>query len=275
MNDREIQGEPPPLPAEAIAMLAAYRADEAMPRAARGRVWNAIADAPADAQVVSAPRAGRWGLWIGGGLAAAAVLLLAGHLVLGLGVSTRRTADPTPQAAADRAATPDSDGQAQVRRQAARAVQAPADEVPHTDSATLEREPPSQPVDEPDEGSGRDDGRASARPQPHERASGGEDVTPSDGPAGTSDLAAERELIAAAWRALARGSASQARAHAEAHAKRFPAGMLAPERAAVDAIATCREAGSPRPALAEAFERAHPRSPLASRVREACAPNIE
>src|SRR5690606_4313113 len=130
------------------------------------------------------------GLWIGGGLAAAAVLLLAGHLVLGLGASTRRTADPTPQAAADRAATPDSDGQAQVHRQAARAVQAPADDAPHTDAATAEGEPPSRPVDAPDDGSGRDDVRASARPQPPERASGGEDVTPPDDPVATSDLAA-------------------------------------------------------------------------------------
>ena len=288
--DREPEPEPPALPAEALALLSAYRDDEAMPRDARRRVWNAVAAAPATRR--SAAVAGRWGLWVGGGLAAAAVLLLVAHL-LGAAGTAERTDDPALQAAPDRAVTPDTTGEVSSRRGG-------ASDRPRPDEAT-ERErdaeptipgaaqpPTSTPSGSAPDGSERARGavaphvgpRASIdphRPPPARDATrkANASAEPADAPRSDTagDLAAERELIAEAWRALAKGSAAQARAHAETHARTFPHGMLAPEREAVHAIAVCREASSPRPDLADAFERAHPRSPLRARVREACEPS--
>ena len=85
-----------------------------------------------------------------------------------------------------------------------------------------------------------------------------------------STLVAERELVARAWRALALGETAQALDAASEHARRFPAGLLAPERAAIDTIARCRRGDADGPRRASSFHRANPRSPLAERVDEAC-----
>lgn len=252
--------EPSALPAGALAMLQAYRDDEAMPPEARRRVWQEIAAPSAHATETRAP--GRWGLWVGGGLAAAAVLLLATHLVGTTGGTAERAADPALQTAPDRAVTRDSEGDALPRRSIAH--EPPAQDMP-TAAARDEPTPAEVPI-------------PAVRPAPRDRTHApAVPPEPADAPLpeasatiSAGDLAAERELIAAAWRALSRGSAAQAKRHAEAHARRFPHGMLTPEREAVHAIATCRE--SPRPSLAEAFERAHPRSRLGVRVRDACDP---
>lgn len=286
--DRE--PEPPGLPAEALALLSAYRDDEAMPRDARRRVWNAVAAAPAKRR--SAPVAGGWGLWVGGGLAAAAVLLLVAHL-LGAAGTAERTSDPALQTAPDRAVTPEPAGEASSRRGVAsdRPRGDAAIEQEHdADRAIPEVAPPptSTPSGSATDGSER--ARQPVAPQAPPRAStdphrpppardaakkmqGSAEPGDASRSEAAGDLAAERELIAEAWRALAKGSAAQARTHAESHARKFPHGMLAPEREAVHAIAACREASSPRPDLADAFERAHPRSPLRARVREACEPS--
>lgn len=268
MTERDPSIEPPPLPGDALALLAAYRKDEAMPKDARARVWREIAAEPPRAGRVAAP-AGRWGFWVGGGLAAAAVILLGVHLLGGVPSEAVRAIDPRPQTAPDRAVGRDSEGDASSRRAPAR-DRVSAEPVPEpvaSEPATNEpaaNEPATTHAADPRGPSSKPRAKSPRVPAPTPAS----EPTPASAP--VSDLAAERELIAAAWRALAKGSPEKARTHAEAHARRFPRGMLAPEREAVHAIAACRDATAPRPELADAFARAHPKSPLAARVREAC-----
>jgi hypothetical protein len=117
----------------------------------------------------------------------------------------------------------------------------------------------------------RDSGTTSSRSEPPRSrlAAAAPEPTPAE-PGST--LAIERELVARAWRALALGETAQALDVAAEHARRFPAGLLAPERAAIDTIARCRRGDADGPRHADAFHRAHPRSPLAERIDEACTP---
>lgn len=89
---------------------------------------------------------------------------------------------------------------------------------------------------------------------------------------GEGTLAAETRLLQAAQQALRDQAREGALAIAEEHAARFPHGVLAPEREAVRAIALCElvmfDAGR---AVARHFLEAHDGSPLAGRVRKACA----
>jgi hypothetical protein len=85
-------------------------------------------------------------------------------------------------------------------------------------------------------------------------------------------LEAETRLIRAGVAALHRGDAASALALFDEHARIFPNGALAEERAAerviaLDGLHRCEQA---RTAAAE-FLREHPHSPLAARVREPCA----
>jgi hypothetical protein len=86
-----------------------------------------------------------------------------------------------------------------------------------------------------------------------------------------STLDGELALVRAAWLALRAGRVAEALVALDDHAHRFPAGVLAPERDAARAVALCRAGRSAEGArAAEAFLAAHPRSPLASRVRASC-----
>jgi hypothetical protein len=94
----------------------------------------------------------------------------------------------------------------------------------------------------------------------------------------SSTLEAELPLLREAQEALHTGDAARALARLNELAKRFPNGALAEEREAAHAIAACRldgrrESGGRGEGLAEAqaFARIHTASPLADRVREACA----
>jgi hypothetical protein len=58
---------------------------------------------------------------------------------------------------------------------------------------------------------------------------------------------------------------------AEDHAERFPSGTLVVERRAMAAVASCKANRPGGSALAEAFLETHGKTPLARRVREACA----
>ena len=85
-----------------------------------------------------------------------------------------------------------------------------------------------------------------------------------------SDLAKETKLLRGADRALRAGDTATAIALLDEHAARFPRGALAPERAAERLILTC-EVGVADPRRVEQFLSSHPGSPLAARVRRACA----
>jgi hypothetical protein len=60
------------------------------------------------------------------------------------------------------------------------------------------------------------------------------------------------------------------------HERRFPIGMLAPEREAARALALCTGTNLFDAArIGQAFLDAHPRSPLAGRVRETCRIRVD
>jgi hypothetical protein len=87
-----------------------------------------------------------------------------------------------------------------------------------------------------------------------------------------STLEQELPILQSAQEALRAGDTDRALAVLESHARRFPDGMLAPERRAVHAMAVCRKVGrSAGLAEAEAFLRDAPFSPLAPRVRAVCS----
>jgi hypothetical protein len=86
----------------------------------------------------------------------------------------------------------------------------------------------------------------------------------------------ELALIRAATRALRDGRAGDALASVTAHAARFPQGVLRQEREGLRVLTTCalgRTAQAQR--LRARFLDASPDSPMAERVRAACAPNEE
>ncbi len=85
----------------------------------------------------------------------------------------------------------------------------------------------------------------------------------------SNDLQAELALMTEAQAALRDGNAAKARRIAAQHAREFPKGQLASERAAVSILADCMS-GSTSKARAEAFTRSAPASPLSERIRRAC-----
>ena len=99
------------------------------------------------------------------------------------------------------------------------------------------------------------------------RAIGAKTAIPEPGP----DVAGEIALLNEAQRALASGQADRALQLLDRHARDFPRGSLAEERAAARIIALCA-LGRVTAARAEteAFVRKSPESPLVERVRAAC-----
>ncbi len=93
-----------------------------------------------------------------------------------------------------------------------------------------------------------------------------------DAPDPESGLAAELVVLDRARRALAAGDAAGALAAAEEHARRFPAGDLAPERESLAVAALCRLGRRDEARKrARRFLTRHPTSPLAPAVRASCA----
>jgi len=91
-------------------------------------------------------------------------------------------------------------------------------------------------------------------------------------PAGPATVAAEAELLRQADAARKGGDAARALALVDEHRARFPDGILVQEREAERVVVLCAlgRAGDAR-AAAAVFLSNWPRSPLAGRVREACA----
>lgn len=297
---------PAPLPRSVRAMLAAYRDAHELPDAARDRIWSVVGadDAPAPAldpaehpssasdPAAARPRHARWLGWGAGALAAAAVLALAWQL--GGTLAERRRAERAPDAAVmhgDGGSTQGHASPAAPRRPApgrseteASIVEpdsaAPSPALPGAASPAL---PGSMSPALPGSTSSAPPGSTAPTPAPPGSTTPSPEPTTLEGepprsrhpepttPEPASTLAAERELVARAWGALALGETTPALEAAAEHARRFPAGLLAPERAAIETIARCRRGDADGPRRAAAFHRAHPRSPLAERVDEACA----
>jgi hypothetical protein len=89
-------------------------------------------------------------------------------------------------------------------------------------------------------------------------------------PPPASDLAQETRLLRDADRALRAGDPASALTLLDQHAARFPKGALAPERTAERLIVTC-ELGVADPRRVESYLASRGASPLAARVRKACA----
>jgi type IV secretory pathway VirB10-like protein len=86
-----------------------------------------------------------------------------------------------------------------------------------------------------------------------------------------SDLEQEVKLLRGAQQALNSGDAPGALRLLNEHAKRYPRGALAGERAATQAVALCASGNQASGrAAAERFLKAQPGSPMASRLRSAC-----
>jgi len=100
----------------------------------------------------------------------------------------------------------------------------------------------------------------------------GDVVSPEPTAAVSADIAEELALIRAAQDALRGGSGHRALARLDEHARRFPNGALAEERDTARVLALS-QLGRATDACVEAahFVEAHPLSPHASTVREACA----
>lgn len=273
---------PAPLPGHARAMLTAYRDAESIPPEIEARIWSVVGadDAPEpafDPWDEPRPRGAdrRWLTYGAATLAAAAILLLAWRM--GGSLAERRQPERTPGAAAMQgdAAIPQGHA-APSTRQRTVAPPSPApstDPEPTTDPSTVApSRPPSSTSPEASTPSPRSAPSSSDRPSTPTPIPGPRPTSPASDPEPSSSFAAERELVARAWRALALGEPARALEATAAHARRFPAGLLAPERDAIETIARCRQVPTHGPRRAAAFHRAHPRSPLAPRVDEACAP---
>lgn len=263
---------PAPLPRHARTMLAAYREANEIPAAVEDRIWSVVGadDAPEpafDPLEATAPRRPNVRAlgWAVGMLAVAAVLVLAWQL--GGSLAERRRSASTPGAAVMQGGGDPSQGRASAGAAGPRSTEpstiAPSVQHPLADPSAATA--PHGPTAEPDPSSHRAPTRP-RRPEPHPP----EPPPTEPEPPAHSNLAAERGLVAEAWRALTLGETAQALDATAEHARRFPAGLLAPERAAIDTIARCRQSTAADPDRASAFHRAHPRSLFADRVDEAC-----
>jgi hypothetical protein len=258
---------PAPLPRHVRAMLASYRHAHEIPAEIEARIWSVVGadDAPAPAcDPPPAPAPRRAGLralgWAGAMLAVAALLLLAWRL--GGALAERRTLATAPGAAVMQGGGDPSQGQTSAGRVEPRASEPASVPAPLVAPAARPDLDPALAEPEADLDPRRRPRRPAPDPDP--------DPATAEPEVPASTLAAERALVAEAWRALALGETSQALDTTREHARRFPTGLLAPERVAIETIAHCRQGAADGSRRATAFHRAHPRSPLAARVDEAC-----
>jgi hypothetical protein len=94
-------------------------------------------------------------------------------------------------------------------------------------------------------------------------------IAPAAAPTPAVDtLAEETEIVARARAAIASGEWTRAQTLLADHARRFPRGVLAPERDAYTAIARCSSGA--RGSILATFTAAHPGSAYLDRVRAAC-----
>jgi hypothetical protein len=236
-----------------VQLLDAYRRAHAMPSEARVRVRRRLAGGAA---VVAAadPR----GRWIAGAFAVAAALLLAVWGVWRGRDAAQSSADDAArdQAAFDREAD-SAQGEADVRpashgtSRSHSPSETPAN-TPEVEPALVEPEPTAV---------------APTEPNPRRSRPRAKDPDPSPGP---SSLDQEREVMARAWRALARDDYDAALEVTREHAERFARAILEIERRAVERIVACKRKEDGAASAAVAFLARHGRTPVARQVREAC-----
>lgn len=271
----------------AAAALRALREEEAVPDAARERVWARLAAETGAADEVTGPkRQGSWarssGTWTIVVLAAAALVLLASRVGVIDRLVASRGGEAAPYTEVERAGGGAAVVEAQGPAAGARAVEAAGPEVearavedaaavvagPAGDVPQGEAESPEGHVRKDVSGETPVEGRAGRRAGRTTQGGAGE-ARPAEEEAGA--LAAEAEALARAQAAIQDGKAAAALDELAAYARRFPRGVLREEHDALRAIALC-SVGRSREGRgeAQAFLLARPESALAERVRGAC-----
>ncbi len=272
MSEHDDMPELPELDHHALAMLAAFQAEE-QPGAAvlervRGRVLESTAPAPAGSVI-----RGPWAPWaVVGVVAAAAAALLAVNLSGSdaTAVSQRgadQAADVIEMAEGGQAIPQEAEEPKASRTRAAAPVPAEVAPAPEPEPATtgpIADPIPTPPIVEPKP--------APSRRPAKKRPAATQQPAPKPVPAKPeSSLAAETRLLDRARKAVAGGRAGEALSILRDAQTRFPNGVLKQERAALRVVALCdagkHEAGRK---AAAAFSRAHPRSALRGRVDAAC-----
>ncbi len=267
----------------ARAALAALRAEDEMPDAARERVWARVERAPAllDMSQGTGQSRGRWGgaaivLAIAAGLALAVVELGRGALIAQAprgeaarydgGAAGERTARVGAAGPGRAVGSGLSEGTGAAGATAAGPGLSEGAGVagPGVAWAVLEdRSSEAVPEDRSSEAVPEDRARGGAGA----RGAGAVEAVPGD----RSSLAVEAALLQRAQTALAAGDPEAALARLGEHARGFKDGVLARERDALRVTALCAagRVGEGR-AEAAAFLAAHAGSLLAERVRGAC-----
>lgn len=195
--------------------------------------------------------------WIATGIAVAAVLVIAvGAASWSAGWLAGVDARAPEEAPYSTTRSEPSEDTAAVQEPAIRTEPQPVVPEPQPEPATLvERDPPAAKPTKPTKSTRR------AEPEPEPSASAPK----------TTTLAAEMRLLGRANAALRSGDPASALAVLDEHARDFADGQLAPEREYKRAIALCElgRAAKAR-AVAAAFVKAHPRSPLRSKAESVC-----
>lgn len=136
---------------------------------------------------------------------------------------------------------------------------------------TLDVAPPSLPSQPPTQPPPR---RATAKPGPSTLPQKSGPAQPAPPITNSSRLAAEVALISKARGLVTVGEDASALAAFQRHAKEFPRGSLAQERAAWVAVLQCRLGRAAGPRSAATFIGAHPNSPHVARVRKTCSTSV-
>ncbi|MGB1015446.1 MAG: hypothetical protein ACPG4T_15020 [Nannocystaceae bacterium] len=268
------QGEQPEQAVERAGQnfLRALRDEDAMPGAAKDRVWQRLAasvaaddEDPFEAASIKRPRTTRVATVLA--LAAAAVLAF-WALRIGLNTAEHATHNDTGSEAVYGQTSSVNAWRAKRRRQAQPKpqpieVMAPARSAPSEGKPTTPKATDSRPQQEAPPASERKS-RRPAKPSP---ATG----TPAQDLGDTSSLVQETRALTQARQALAEGEPGQALELLERCATKFPEGVLVEERSALRVVALC-EAGSLIQGRGEArlFHKRYPASALSARVRKAC-----
>jgi hypothetical protein len=260
----------------ALAMIAAYRQEESLPTDVRERVWDRVEnDVGGGAAAASGASAAKWGVVL---FAAAAVIAAA---VIGAQVLTPTQENAGTQQQAPYGVTGEPEGGV-VEQTEDKALHverkpvalpspspSPSQEIPtHVDASPVEP-PPAIAVEPEVRASKPRARRAPTRTDapPAEAPPAIEEPTP----APIDTLAEETRMLERARQALHASRPGDALSILDECKRRFPAGRLAPERAALRAIALCDAGRSDEGSrAADAFLAAHSGHALASRVRRAC-----
>ncbi|MEM7159941.1 MAG: hypothetical protein AAF799_44285 [Myxococcota bacterium] len=264
MNERR---QMPELGEDEAALLGAYRAETEMPPELGARVWDRL-EAPAPVGLEAA----------GWSVRGVVVGMLAAAAVIGLWIGAQQLRTSPTRAPAEQAGYQHG-GNGSPEAATPREPDAAASKSDTAGSTALPERAPSPDTSAPSIVPGPTDdaaptGASSGSPAPASnrapsRRSPASTSTPE--PAPTDRLAEENRVLSRARKALLDHAPERALEHLRDHARRFPRGVLSPERQALRAIALC-EAGREieGTAAARGFLRAHPQATLAARVRTVC-----